>query len=422
MVQAGRQNEVMATSALAFIGRTRGTASHHALLFLLIAGSLRCYLPCTEWTQKLVSGFPAYPEYLVSSFWSERSLIMADEPSAAETFIASLDPPIRARVAELEKLQTKYDDFETEYNKELAALEEKYFKLYDPLLKERAQVVSGQKSVEGEGGIPGFWLGAFNNHQDLAELITEKDAAILEHLVDVQEEPLTPLGQVPENQDDSLPEGFRLIFTFQPNDYFTETSLTKTYHMVEEEEVLEKVEGCTINWQPGRNPGLKLMRRKVSPKSKGKVRGGPQTKEEQVPTFFDFFSPPEVPTSAAAGFDAEDLQELQQALEGDYELGQLIRSIIPYAVNWFTGKAIEEEEDEEDDEDDDEDDEDEDDDDEDDDEDDDDDDDDDDEEEEDEEGVEKITPGKKLGHGGRRRSSGKVPEDTGEKPQECKQQ
>ena len=63
------------------------------------------------------------------------------------------------------------------------------------------------------------------------------------------------------------------------------------------------------------------MRRKVSPKSKGKVRGGPQTKEEQVPTFFDFFSPPAVPTTAAAGFDAEDLQGLQQALEEDYELG-----------------------------------------------------------------------------------------------------
>lgn len=57
-------------------------------------------------------------------------LKMQDEPSASETFVASLDPPIRARVAELEKLQTKYDDYETEYNKELAALEEKYFKLY----------------------------------------------------------------------------------------------------------------------------------------------------------------------------------------------------------------------------------------------------------------------------------------------------
>lgn len=57
-------------------------------------------------------------------------LKMAEEPSASATFVASLEPPIRARVAELEKLQSKYDDHETEYNKELAALEEKYFKLY----------------------------------------------------------------------------------------------------------------------------------------------------------------------------------------------------------------------------------------------------------------------------------------------------
>jgi nucleosome assembly protein 1-like 1 len=57
----------------------------------------------------------------------------------------------------------------------------------------------------------------------------------------------------------------------------------------------------------------------------------------------------------------EDAEALQEAVEADFELGAAIREeIIPQAVSWFTGAAVEagdddEEEDEEDDEDDDED-------------------------------------------------------------------
>ena len=46
----------------------------------------------------------------------------------------------------------------------------------------------------------------------------------------------------------------------------------------------------------------------------------PQTKLEPVASFFNFFSPPEVPEDGA-DLDEEELAELQDVLERDYEIG-----------------------------------------------------------------------------------------------------
>ena len=82
----------------------------------------------------------------------------------------------------------------------------------------------------------------------------------------------------------------------------------------------------TLHISAMKHPSLlhvQVMRRRVnakSAKSPGKVRSGPQTKTEQVPSFFDFFSPPEIP-ELATNLQREELGELQAAIENDYELG-----------------------------------------------------------------------------------------------------
>merc|ERR1712166_321276 len=70
--------------------------------------------------------------------------------------------------------------------------------------------------------------------------------------------------------------------------------------------------------------------------------------EEPTDSFFQFFDPPEPPE--------EDMEQLQEELEHDYEIGCLIKDkVVPRAVSWFTGAAIDPEEDFDDDDDDDED-------------------------------------------------------------------
>ncbi|KAJ1495867.1 nucleosome assembly protein-domain-containing protein [Baffinella frigidus] len=57
---------------------------------------------------------------------------------------------------------------------------------------------------------------------------------------------------------ETLPEevgvGFKLEFTFKTNEFFTNTTLTKTYLMADgDEPVLEKSEGTEIVWAEGKN-------------------------------------------------------------------------------------------------------------------------------------------------------------------------
>ena len=83
----------------------------------------------------------------------------------------------------------------------------------------------------------------------------------------------------------------RLIFEFEKNDYLVNKELYKIYVMGDDDAMgltLEKAEGCEIEWKSGKNPCVKVLRKK------SKKTGKMMTKEEQQDSFFDFFSPPEV--------------------------------------------------------------------------------------------------------------------------------
>eukprot|EP00891_Asterochloris_glomerata_P006998 jgi/Astpho2/6998/e_gw1.00107.95.1_t len=262
-------------------------------------------------------------------------------------YLESLPKPVRNRIAFLDVLQGRHDNIEENYQKEKAALEAKYRAMYEPLYDERRDIINGTKEAPEQPdlkddepgqakqeapptGVPGFWLGALRN-DPIADMITDKDAAILEHLTDVR----TLQGTFPCLQ------GFRLIFTFSENPYFSNRELVKTYYMVDEEDpVLEKPEGTQIQWKEGKDPTIKVLKKK--PKgNKGRVANKPpQTKVEKVQSFFRFFDPPAVP-GPADELEEEEMQELQTALEEDYEIGEHIKdNIVPRAVKWFTGEAL----------------------------------------------------------------------------------
>ena len=70
----------------------------------------------------------------------------------------------------------------------------------------------------------------------------------------------------------------------------------------------------------------------------------PDTKQTRVvkktiptPSFFDFFNPATPPSD-----DDEDIDEdIEQKLELDYQLGEDIKEkLIPRAIDWFTGEAL----------------------------------------------------------------------------------
>ncbi|CAN4089105.1 unnamed protein product [Withania somnifera] len=246
--------------------------------------------------------------------------------------LETLTPQVRKRVDGLRELQR-------------AELEAKYQKLYEPLYTKRYEIVNGVVEVEGvnedpmnqgedketenEKGVPNFWLTAMKTNEILAEEISERDEEALKYLKDIKWCKL----------DDR--KGFKLEFVFDTNPFFKNSILTKTYHMIDDDDdpILEKAIGTNIQWCPGKCLTQKILKRK--PK-KGSKSAKPIIKTESCESFFNFFNPPQVPEEDD-DIDEDVAEDLENLMEQDYDIGSTIRDkIIPHAVSWFTGEAAEE--------------------------------------------------------------------------------
>lgn len=255
--------------------------------------------------------------------------------------LENLPPNVRKRVDVLRGIQSEHDELEAKFFEERATLEAKYQKLYSPLYAKRYEIVNGTVKVEGattdgeptnqeegkdagEKGVPDFWLTAMKNNEVLSEEISDHDEAALKFLKDIK-----------WSRVDN-PKGFQLTFHFDTNPYFKNSILTKMYYMIDEDEpILEKAIGTEIDWYPGKCLTQKTLKKK--PKN-GSKNAKPITKREQCESFFNFFSPPEVPE--VEDIDEDAAEELQNLMEQDYDVGSTIRDkVIPHAVSWFTGEA-----------------------------------------------------------------------------------
>ncbi|KAI0199075.1 NAP-domain-containing protein [Astrocystis sublimbata] len=274
-------------------------------------------------------------------------------------YIESLPAPVRRRVAGLKGIQKDHSKLEAEFQEEVLQLEKKYFAKFTPLYEKRAKIINGKteptdqeveageeddedKDTENKAeptekttdanpvsGIPEFWLSAMKNQISLAEMITERDEGALRSLVDIRMQYLDK-------------PGFRLIFEFAPNDYFTNKSITKTYYYQNEsgyggDFIYDHAEGDKINWKDG----LDLTVRIESKKQRNKNTKQTRIVKKIVPTdsFFNFFSPPKPPTDDDEDDDAAS--DIEERLELDYQLGEDIKEkLIPRAIDWFTGEAL----------------------------------------------------------------------------------
>jgi nucleosome assembly protein 1-like 1 len=93
--------------------------------------------------------------------------------------------------------------------------------------------------------IPEFWLTALRNHWGLSNLITDRDAAALKHLLDIT------ISYLPESEPNP---GFKLSFVFSPNEFFENEVLDKTYVYQAEvsysgDFVYDRAIGTEIRWK-----------------------------------------------------------------------------------------------------------------------------------------------------------------------------
>lgn len=314
----------------------------------------------------------------------------------------SLPLPIKHRVRALKNIQVEQTALEAQFYEEVQKLEAKYQLLYQPLLDKRQQIVTGlyqptpeesrwedsedededdedddtkplqdkpqkQDGINGEtpddsakddvtengacksddsaAGIPEFWLTALKNVDLFTDYIMEHDEPILKHLTDIK-----------LSYTDSKGMDFTLDFYFSDNEYFSNKVLTKTYKLsceVPKDDpfsfegaTITQMNGCKIDWKKGKNVTVKTIKKKQKHKGKGQSRVITKTVPNE--SFFNFFCPPDPDTFGSK--DEEEAEELALQLDGDITRAEFLRDrLIPKAVLFFTGDALDDEDDEDDD-------------------------------------------------------------------------
>uniref|UniRef100_A0A8C9QVG3 Nucleosome assembly protein 1-like 4b n=1 Tax=Scleropages formosus TaxID=113540 RepID=A0A8C9QVG3_SCLFO len=294
--------------------------------------------------------------------------ITHNPPIDVESLLPKL---VKRRVNALKQLQVQGTHLEAKFYKEVHELERKYSALYQPIFDKRRDIVTGaveptdeecawhsdQEDEEGLAedlnkkvtveedkkeetateedpkGIPEFWLTIFRRVDMLSDMLQEHDEPILKHLKDIK---------VKFSEPDE-PMSFTLEFHFEPNNYFKNEVLTKAYRMKSEPDTddpfsfegpeIVDCEGCQIDWHKGKDVTVKTIKKKQKHKGRGTVR----TVTKQVPndSFFNFFNP-------VKGMSDEDSEF---TLATDFEIGHFFRErIVPRAVLYFTGEAMEDDE------------------------------------------------------------------------------
>jgi len=256
---------------------------------------------------------------------------------------------VKRRVIALEVLHQARNTLHAAFSKEVYDLEKKYQNLYAPLYENRSKVVNASTPddlAKDDGarthlGLPDFWLVALKN-SNLSEEIFEQDEPALKALTDVR------LSYVPEDEG----VGFKIDFHFKENEFFSNAVLSKTFisqlPSAEGEEVefddeeLQKIIATPIQWKAGKNLTVKVVTKK---QKKGK-QTRTVTKNEPCPSFFALFDPLEVPSQDQIDeMDDEEANELNDKMQMQYDFGCFIKDeLVPNAVKYYTGEAIEDDE------------------------------------------------------------------------------
>ncbi|KRX10246.1 hypothetical protein PPERSA_00443 [Pseudocohnilembus persalinus] len=236
---------------------------------------------------------------------------------------------------------------DTQLEAEMKALTIKYEKLSEPIYEASQQIIKGERELKKEelsnmetilndeekakldeelankSGIPGYWLTAFKNCEIILPEIKSKDEPLLEKITKIQ--------YIPES-DDGLK--FKIIFTFAPNDYFENETLSKSFVLKDDDEPISG-SGTEIQWKENKNITVKQVKKTQKNKKSGAKRV--VTKEVEDESFFNFFKDAEQGEQEPEEDDEEAMAQ-EEKLAIDFDIARvLIDEIIPYSLEYYLG-------------------------------------------------------------------------------------
>lgn len=255
---------------------------------------------------------------------------------------------VLASIESLRKLDDSFASMETEMKRRILALREEYKSKFDAILADRAQELRKSDSTDAEAhatpAIPGFWLDVLANSEEFNEDIEEYDEEVLEYLESIEAADIDP-----SDED----KGFILTFKFNENPFFTNSSLSKIYTTAKVNEWTDqleivKIESDKINWKNGKDVTVETVTKKRSGGGKKKKAGGVTVQPR--PSFFRYFRDLDQ-DNLPSDFGEEDeeyedeeedeLERLQMVMEHDWDRANTLKElIIPRAICWYTGEAV----------------------------------------------------------------------------------
>uniref|UniRef100_A0A1I8J9X4 PBPe domain-containing protein n=1 Tax=Macrostomum lignano TaxID=282301 RepID=A0A1I8J9X4_9PLAT len=263
----------------------------------------------------------------------------------------SLPESMKRRVRALKKLQFHTLEIESNFYRELHALEMKYASVHAEQFDKRYKIVKGEyEPTDAEADWPedseaelqlaalarsvGGTTEKSRPRRRSCPMIHEHDEPILKHLTDIR------AGLFSGDQT-----GFTLEFHFSQNEYFSNSVLTKQYFTRMSPDrrqpwsydgpEIYRCRGCDIQWCKGKNVTVKILKKVQRHRGNGQKRT--LTKTVETDSFFNFFNPP---TQAIDDLNDDD-EEIENLLQSDFEIGHFIRErIVSRAVLCFTGEGL----------------------------------------------------------------------------------
>lgn len=164
---------------------------------------------------------------------------MADEPAVKRMRNADEFPnlrsdvagPVKEKLIELDAIQHQLDVMSEKAAEEILKVEQNFNVKRMPIYEKRKKLTTK---------IDNFWQTAFLNHHLLSTAIPEE-----------QEDLLSALRDVEVQEFDDLRSGFKIVLTFDPNDYFENDVITKTYYLQSETPSTKITE---IQWKEDKKP------------------------------------------------------------------------------------------------------------------------------------------------------------------------
>lgn len=141
-----------------------------------------------------------------------------------------IDGELVLSIEKLQEIQDELEKINEEASDKVLEIEQKYNEIRKPVYDKRNEIIKS---------IPDFWLTAFLSHPALGDLLNEEDQKIFKYLSSLE---------VEDYKD--VKSGYSITFNFNPNPYFEDTKLIKTFTFLEEGTT--KVTATPIKWKEGK--------------------------------------------------------------------------------------------------------------------------------------------------------------------------